>query len=283
MKDRSVSTVIFSANALLREGLIKILTSVDFNIIHSKSLHDDIASDLSLPHSDILLIVDASDDFDSAITQIKPFKLKCQNSKVAVLVGRHQLQITQMISAFRSGASAYLMNFTTPEAFIKSLQLVMFGETIVPLTMLAYLLDNTGVRSDCKTTDQPANHVIKNDNGDDQQSPGYSENNDAVAFVSQGEDDNGSPNLSTRQTAVLRCLVEGDSNKVIARKMKIADATVKVHIKTILRKIRVDNRTQAAIWAIRNNAIIMESRNAFSNPVNFRIGDTTALRDSISP
>jgi two-component system nitrate/nitrite response regulator NarL len=78
-------------------------------------------------------------------------------------------------------------------------------------------------------------------------------------------------------------LVEGDSNKVIARKMKIADATVKVHIKTILRKIRVDNRTQAAIWAIRNNAIIMESRNAFSNPVNFRIGDTTALRDSISP
>jgi two-component system nitrate/nitrite response regulator NarL len=55
--------------------------------------------------------------------------------------------------------------------------------------------------------------------------------------------------LSAREIEILRCLLDGDPNKVISRRLKIADATVKVHIKAILRKLRVQNRTQAAIWA----------------------------------
>ena len=44
----------------------------------------------------------------------------------------------------------------------------------------------------------------------------------------------------------------GASNKLIAIRLGIAEATVKVHLKTLLRKIDVNNRTQAAIWAINN-------------------------------
>ncbi len=55
--------------------------------------------------------------------------------------------------------------------------------------------------------------------------------------------------LSARETAVLECLTEGASNKVIARKLNISEATVKVHVKAILRKLKAKNRTQAAIWA----------------------------------
>ena len=69
------------------------------------------------------------------------------------------------------------------------------------------------------------------------------------------------PRLSARQIAILRCLVEGASNKIIARKLKIADATVKVHVKAILRKIRVQNRTQAAIWGMHNGLENSASRN----------------------
>jgi two-component system nitrate/nitrite response regulator NarL len=43
--------------------------------------------------------------------------------------------------------------------------------------------------------------------------------------------------------------MDGEPNKVIARKLHVAEATVKVHIKAILRKIGVANRTQAAMWA----------------------------------
>jgi two-component system, NarL family, nitrate/nitrite response regulator NarL len=55
--------------------------------------------------------------------------------------------------------------------------------------------------------------------------------------------------LSTRETQILNCLRQGAPNKAIARRLDVAEATVKVHIKAILRKIGVANRTQAAIWA----------------------------------
>jgi DNA-binding CsgD family transcriptional regulator len=55
-----------------------------------------------------------------------------------------------------------------------------------------------------------------------------------------------------REEQILRNLVKGLPNKIIARKLDIAEATVKVHIKSVLRKIRMANRTQAAIWALEN-------------------------------
>jgi two-component system nitrate/nitrite response regulator NarL len=58
--------------------------------------------------------------------------------------------------------------------------------------------------------------------------------------------------LSPREHEILQALVTGASNKMIANKLGITEATVKVHLKTLLRKIDVNNRTQAAIWAINN-------------------------------
>src|SRR5262245_20504123 len=57
------------------------------------------------------------------------------------------------------------------------------------------------------------------------------------------------PTLSKREAQILDSLMKGHANKVIARTCDITEATVKVHMKSILRKIRVNNRTQAAIWA----------------------------------
>jgi DNA-binding NarL/FixJ family response regulator len=60
---------------------------------------------------------------------------------------------------------------------------------------------------------------------------------------------NGVP-LSPREKEILSYLVAGCPNKAIARCMGITEATVKVHLKSVQRKIRVENRTQAAIWAL---------------------------------
>jgi two-component system, NarL family, nitrate/nitrite response regulator NarL len=58
--------------------------------------------------------------------------------------------------------------------------------------------------------------------------------------------------LSPREREILQLLVTGASNKLIANRLGITEATVKVHLKTLLRKIDVNNRTQAAIWAMNN-------------------------------
>jgi two-component system, NarL family, nitrate/nitrite response regulator NarL len=70
------------------------------------------------------------------------------------------------------------------------------------------------------------------------------------------------PGLSEREAQILNGLVKGHANKVIARACDITEATVKVHMKSILRKIRVTNRTQAAIWALENLYPDDETRHA---------------------
>ena len=60
--------------------------------------------------------------------------------------------------------------------------------------------------------------------------------------------------LSSREAQILERLGAGSPNKVIARELGVAEATVKVHVKSVLRKINVSNRTQAAIWA-RNHGL----------------------------
>jgi two-component system nitrate/nitrite response regulator NarL len=56
--------------------------------------------------------------------------------------------------------------------------------------------------------------------------------------------------LSSREIAILERIAHGDSNKHVARFFDIAEPTVKAHVKAILRKVGVSNRTQAAIWAV---------------------------------
>jgi two-component system, NarL family, nitrate/nitrite response regulator NarL len=58
------------------------------------------------------------------------------------------------------------------------------------------------------------------------------------------------PALSERERQVINGLIKGESNKTIARAFGIAEATVKVHMKAILRKVPCSNRTQVAIWAL---------------------------------
>jgi DNA-binding CsgD family transcriptional regulator len=58
--------------------------------------------------------------------------------------------------------------------------------------------------------------------------------------------------LSPREVEILKCLLCGSSNKVIARQLGIVEATVKTHLKSLMRKIRAGNRTKAALWALSN-------------------------------
>lgn len=73
-------------------------------------------------------------------------------------------------------------------------------------------------------------------------------------------DDNTLPPLSEREKQIIDGLVKGQPNKTIARVCGITEATVKVHMKAILRKVPCSNRTQVAIWAIGHTDIFRNHR-----------------------
>jgi DNA-binding NarL/FixJ family response regulator len=58
--------------------------------------------------------------------------------------------------------------------------------------------------------------------------------------------------LSDREREVLACVAQGLSNKLIARRLEISEKTVKAHLTSIFQRIRVTDRTQAALWAQRH-------------------------------
>jgi two-component system nitrate/nitrite response regulator NarL len=259
-----IGTVLVGPNVLLREGLARILSGADFRILASASGIDDPVLS-SLPQAQpILLIIDVSDDFDTALGQIESFKHRYPAGRVAVLAHHHQL--TDMVSAFRLGANAYLVKVATCDTFIKSLELVMLGVTLLPPEILTFISD----RQDRSRNGRAAGHNGHAADDEDDADDGHADDDDddvgddgemvgtevgTNEHVSQANSSY-TPRLSARQQSILRCLIQGDSNKTIARKMAIAEATVKVHVKAILRRIRVHNRTQAAIWAMSNGPFI---------------------------
>jgi two-component system nitrate/nitrite response regulator NarL len=237
---------------LLREGLARILAAAGFRIIASAPCADDHVLSTLRQQQSVLFIIDLSDDFDAGLKQIACFKQQYPAGRVVVLADQHQL--TRMVSAFRTGANAYLVKVATCEAFVKSLELVMLGVTLLPPAILNLISDRLARnRNDCTAEVTDDGHADNDDGGEDEIVGIDVETNKRAA----GADSGHARQLSPRQQAILRCLAEGDSNKTIARKMTMAEATVKVHVKAILRKIQVRNRTQAAIWAMSKDPLIL--------------------------
>lgn len=59
--------------------------------------------------------------------------------------------------------------------------------------------------------------------------------------------------LTEREREILAQIAVGQSNKLIARELKIAEGTVKVHVKHLLRKLNLDSRVEAAVWAVKHS------------------------------
>ncbi|HEB56270.1 MAG TPA: two-component system response regulator NarL [Gammaproteobacteria bacterium] len=67
------------------------------------------------------------------------------------------------------------------------------------------------------------------------------------------EESRESVNLTNREEEILALIAKGMSNKLIARELDIVESTVKVHVKHLLRKLKLRNRLEAAIWVIEQN------------------------------
>ena len=237
MRRQSFATVLIGKNILVREGIARILRAEHFRILASVSSVDELPSTLQSLQL-LFLIVQAGDDFDLAVEHIGLVRDQHPGGRIAIVANHYRP--AELALAFRAGASGYFVNVNSCDAFIKSIELVAMGETVFPPAFLSFALDT------------------KSDHGRKAALP---DENERAIFVTT--DDTIAPQLSPREKSILRCLIEGDSNKCIARKIDIAEATVKVHVKAILRKIRVQNRTQAAIWAMNHGTLaVAEMSNA---------------------
>jgi two-component system nitrate/nitrite response regulator NarL len=179
-----------------------------------------------------------------------------------------------IVLALASGAYGFLCQDIPSQQLIKSLELVALGQTVIHPRFLLAAFAQMAVESH-STREFEATSATPGSNGYKAiaELPRHSEVLSPAALLALPAAEtpgtsNGGPagdvvrDLSRRELLILRTLTEGASNKVIALKLVITESTVKVHMKAILRKLRLQNRTQAAIWARTHLGSLLENARA---------------------
>jgi two-component system, NarL family, nitrate/nitrite response regulator NarL len=218
-----VTTILIHPNALFSEGLSRILSGTPFELKQVARTPDCLPADLQDTERDLFFIVGGRDT-SNAVKDVQALTRKFRSARIVVIGDR--IETKGVVSALEAGARGYLSDNMSSEALVKALDLVMMDETVLPAQFARDLPKQLAQQVAEAGTPQPA--LEREDTRKVQQSP----------------------TLSSRETAILKRLVMGSSNKSIAYNLAITEATVKVHVKSILRKIRARNRTQAAIWAV---------------------------------
>ncbi len=122
-----------------------------------------------------------------------------------------------LIESLRLGAQGYLLKDMDPDDLVKSLRNVLNGETVVAPDLTGVLA--SAVQKEVTTSNSPTFQSVRDV-------------------------------LTSREMDVLKDITKGWSNKIIARDLGITDGTVKLHVKSILRKLNVHSRVEAAVIAV---------------------------------
>jgi two-component system nitrate/nitrite response regulator NarL len=226
-----VPTVIIDKSALFRAGLAYILAETRFVVTASCSSLRDLSESVFSDELGVALI-----SIDKQATSALPQVASLTDRGVRVIMLSEQFHPEEVFAVIEAGVDGYLLkNEISPDALVKSLELVWLGGVVLPQEFTKLLKD----RAQLDTVPTVQDRETVSDGGQPQRA------SDAAPTDDVGR-------LSSREQMILMQLTQGASNKQIARDLGIAEATVKVHVKSLLRKIRVSNRTQAAMWATGN-------------------------------
>ena len=206
-----ITTLLVGRNRLFLEGLKSLLNGSSFDVCGEVTGVDAIDEAVDADNLDLILI-ELREDVVSLVQDLR--QLQDDLPEVPLVVLTDDRDPRTLAACLNAGADAFLLKDISLEALIHSLKLAMMGQKVMPTDLAAALINGA-----VGTTPLDSRRIEE--------------------F-----------GLSDREQEILRCLVYGDANKVIANRLNITEATVKVHMKSLLRKIKAGNRTQAAIWAL---------------------------------
>ena len=208
--------LVADGQALLRQGLRVVLSELedDVEIAEADNVFDLFARTKDEPGYDLAIV----DMMLAELTMGDGIAGLCRSlPDVPVVILSESEDPGDMKLAITSGARGYILKTARPAALIHALRLVLSGEAYVPPAVL--------------------NQVDA--------APPEAETEDAETSAIR--------RLTPREREIVDQLVEGRSNKQIAKELEINEGTVKVHLKAVLRKLGVANRTQAALLAVRSS------------------------------
>jgi two-component system nitrate/nitrite response regulator NarL len=147
-----------------------------------------------------------------------------------------------LAAALQAGADGYLLKTVESDHLCDAIVKVLDGESVVSPEMMTKLLQVFRQQGGPAQTAPTSPAAVR-------PPPAVASGNTASAPASQ-RDEATLGLLSAREREILLLIARGDSNKLIARALDIAETTVKIHVQHILRKLNLTSRVQAAVFAV---------------------------------
>jgi two-component system nitrate/nitrite response regulator NarL len=250
MSPARVKAIIIEPRALVREGLVRLLEGLSYDVICTVESVTDIVGPKFIEDEQKLVLMSGwvSACTLSAVTELRRM---WSDSKIVLLFEEHSSTDFRPAASELDGCAPL---FVPKDMLVKLIDIIVSGDTrvfVLPRKQDSYIRVSS-------LEDHPIAAVQRSPDGGRQTADGENEDGRvdgerAVDGALLGAGRKASRmRLSDRERQILDSLIKGHSNKLIARSCEITEATVKVHMKSILRKIQVGNRTQAAIWALAN-------------------------------
>ncbi|WP_294393697.1 response regulator transcription factor [uncultured Sphingomonas sp.] len=209
---RQTSIGIVCPTDLARESLRAVLEARSLSVDAAGASVSDLRGMDGVARSlDLIVVVGELDR--ASLDTAREAKASFPDARVALTLNPQALDL--VAEALGDGVDGILLEDMSCDQLAISLRLIALGERVLPSRIFQHLLNTPNSRA-------------------------------APPPTLDGVD----ADLSDREMAILKCLMAGEANKVISRRLGVTEATVKVHVKAILRKLNVANRTQAALWAL---------------------------------
>jgi len=217
---KKISVMIVDDHPLFRQGLRHVLDAEEDMEVVAEATDGEEALQLAREKAPDVVLMDISLPTLNGLQVTRQIKAHLPHTAVIVLTAYHSDE--QVFHALRAGASAYYPKDVTAKKLIRAIREVSKGNYIVDDRVMAQ--------------PQVASWLLQQF--------------EQVAGATGSMRELFLP-LSPREMEILRYIVRGYSNKEIARALGISQQTVKNHLSSILRKLAVNDRTQAAIYALR--------------------------------
>ena len=220
VKGKNVMKIlIVDDHALFRQGMSMMLAELypGSSIIEAATSEEAVEAADRNPDTRLVLL-DLKLESGSGLDVLERLTAMLPEAPVAVVSASEDSRDISM--SYKAGAKGYIVKSSTSDTLRHALPLILAGETFIPSSAMAMLTGEKG--------SQPDN---------------------------RGGVSGNAPSLTPRQYEILQLMAEGMQNKDIAAELGMLEGTVKVHVKSILQKLGVNNRTHAVVTGIRQGLV----------------------------
>jgi two-component system nitrate/nitrite response regulator NarL len=207
------TVLIVDDHPLFRRGVAQLLAMDPEIQVVGEAADKAGAVAMAREHEPDLILLDLNLKQESGIDILAALKEEDASRRVVMLTVSDAPD--DLMQAIRVGADGYLLKDMEPEDLLARLREALTGKTVISDALAGRLA--AALRAEAQDTTR------------------------------KGERDLSL--LTDREQAVLRCVADGQSNKLIARSLNITEGTVKVHVKHLLKKLNFRSRVEAAVWA----------------------------------